>query len=93
MNKLVEEQSSAIDWLRFVSECKEPWPIDRRYALELLAHIERLEALCDLAYSDGAQAGFNLGVTEDNDGLERIIESRKDAVKVLRRLRQIQRGK
>lgn len=50
---------------------------------EILAHIERLEALCDLAYSDGAQAGFNLGVTEDNDGLARIIESRKDAVKAL----------
>jgi len=44
MSKLAEEQSSAIDWLRFVSECKEPWPIDRRYALEILAHIERLEA-------------------------------------------------
>lgn len=44
MSKLVEEQSSAIDWLRFVSECKEPWPIDRRHALELLAHIERMEA-------------------------------------------------
>ena len=88
MSKLVEEFRERIR----IGETWEEitWKVGS--AKELLAHIERLEALCDLAYSAGAQAGFNLGVTEDNDGLARIIEGRKDAVKVLRRLRQMQRG-
>ncbi|WP_063750543.1 hypothetical protein [Paraburkholderia bannensis] len=45
---------------------------------------DRSDALCDMHYSRGLQAGFSLGQMDDNEGLREGVESREGYLKVLR---------
>jgi hypothetical protein len=47
----------------------------------------RSDAMQDMAYANGAQAGFALGMLEDHEGLRKLIESRAGALGVLKTLR------
>lgn len=51
---------------------------------ELIAKIDKADALYDSAYVAGLGAGYNLGVVEDNAGLQRAIQARSGYLKVLK---------
>lgn len=55
--------------------------------LALLTKIDKADALYDSAYVAGLGAGYNLGVVEDNAGLQRAIKARAGYLKVLKEKR------
>lgn len=79
-DKILDNLSEA----RIVHDDVLPWPSFAKPQPKRTQDADRADALQDRAYVAGAQAGFALGNAGDNDGLAKLIESRREALSVLR---------